>query len=267
MTTQTTHAAQAPISPPAGGAPALRVERLVKHFGGRRVLDGPSFALEPGTLTALLGPNGAGKTTLFQVLTGLYACDGGEIEIAGHRLRRPADWPAALAEIGVVFQQSAIDLDLDARANLAFHAALHGLPRAAARQSIDALLARMQLTERAHDPVRALSGGMRRKVELARALLTRPRLLLMDEATVGLDPASRRQLVDDVVAGCRSDGHAVLWATHLTDEAAHADRLLVMHRGRIVFDGTPSALLGHRGMPTLEAAFLSLVESPATAGR
>ena len=124
----------------------------------------------------------------------------------------------ALAGLGVVFQQSALDLDLTVMANLLFHTDLHGIPRKTARERIDAQLAAIGLQDQAKAVVRSLSGGTRRKVELVRALLHRPRLLLMDEATVGLDPASRQQLLDTVRGLCRDQGLAVLWATHLIEE-------------------------------------------------
>ena len=246
---------------PAPDRPALSVTGIRKRFGQREVLHGIDFTLAPAEFVALLGPNGAGKSTLFQILTGLYAADGGEVSIGGHKLDGPASWPRALAALGVVFQQPALDLDLSVKANLAFHAALHGLGGAPAR--IAALLARFGLAERIHDRCRDLSGGTRRKVELARALLSEPRVLLMDEATVCLDPATRAQLLDDVRHSCVAEDRAVLWATHLTEEAARADRVIVLHQGNILYDGPVPGLLAKAGADTIEAAFLSMTRASA----
>jgi ABC-2 type transport system ATP-binding protein len=248
---------------------ALFVDGLLKRFGAREVLHGVSFSIRPGEFVALLGPNGAGKTTLFQILTGLYASDGGTVAIAGHVMNSARAWPQALGELGVVFQQAALDLDLSVEANLAFHAALHGLEPRSARARLHALLARFGISDRAGEQCRKLSGGTRRKVELARALLSAPRVLLMDEATVGLDPASRAQLLADVKADCADEGRAVLWATHLTEEAEQADRVIVLHQGTVRYDGTVPGLLAQRSATSVEAAFLAMTAAaPAgAAGR
>jgi ABC-2 type transport system ATP-binding protein len=237
---------------------ALFVDGLVKRFGAREVLHKVGFSIRPGEFVALLGPNGAGKTTLFQILTGLYATDAGTVAIAGHAMRGAADWPRALGELGVVFQQPALDLDLSVQANLAFHAALHGLAPRSARVRLQALLARFGLADRAGEQCRKLSGGTRRKVELARALLSSPKVLLMDEATVGLDPASRVQLLADVKAGCAEEDRAVLWATHLTEEAERADRVIVLHQGTVRYDGSVAGLLSQQSTSSVEAAFLAM---------
>ena len=165
---------------------------------------------------------------------------------------------AALAQLGIVFQQPALDLDLSISANLQFQADLHGIPRIEAKQRIASCLTRFGLTERAHDAARALSGGNRRKVELARALMTRPKLLLMDEATVGIDPASRMQIIADVKALCKEENMAVLWATHLVDEADGADRIIVMAKGRVQFEGRSAQLMASQQCTSLTDAFLRL---------
>lgn len=214
-----------------------------------------TFGLERGSFVALLGPNGAGKSTLFQVLTGLFAADEGDVEVAGLSLRREPR--RALAHIGVVFQQQSLDLDLSVARNLQFQADLQGLPRALAAERIAQDAARFGLGNDMARPVRELSGGNRRKVELVRALLHRPDLLLMDEATVGLDPKSRRDLLDSLHDEVRQRGVTVLWATHLVPEAEGADRVLVLHRGQLLADGTPAEVTRALGGPTLEAAFIA----------
>lgn len=233
----------------------LTVDRVSKSYGPRKALDQVSLSVAPGEFVALLGPNGAGKTTLFQLLSGLFVADGGEIRVAGQDIRRSPI--AALAGIGVVFQQPTLDLDLTVLANLRFHARLHGMGKRS-RERIDQELTRLQLTDRQHDPARSLSGGNRRRVELARALVHQPAVLLMDEATVGLDPASRAQLLDYVHELCQTRGVGVLWATHLVDEAEAAQRVVVLHQGKVIATGLPDELKQQTGTDDLAAAFLAL---------
>lgn len=249
--------AAAPAGSRAG--PALRLDRLVKRYGERRALDGLSLSLAPGCFVALLGPNGAGKSTLFQVLTGLFVADEGEVEVAGCSLRHDA--VAALRHIGVVFQQMSLDLDLSVERNLRFHADLHGLPRALAGERLRAGCQALGLEKDLARPVRELSGGNRRKVELVRALLHQPRVLLMDEPTVGLDPKSRRDLLAAIRADITARASTVLWATHLVEEAEAADRVLVLHRGRLLADGTPAEVTATLGGRTLEEAFIGATQS------
>ena len=242
----------------------LIVRGLTQRYGSRTALQALSFTLARGSFCALLGPNGAGKSTLFQVLTGLFAADEGDIEVAGHPLRTQAR--RALAHIGVVFQQQALDLDLSVARNLQFQADLQGLPRPLAAQRIAFEVERFGLQAELARSVRELSGGTRRKVELARALLHRPTLLLMDEATVGLDPKSRKDLLAVVHEEVRTRDAAVLWATHLVAEAEGADRVLVLHQGRLLADGTPGQVTQTLGGSSLEAAFIHATRSvPAAA--
>jgi ABC-2 type transport system ATP-binding protein len=233
----------------------LRTENLTKRYGPIAALQSLSLWLPPGQFVALLGPNGAGKSTLFQVLTGLFAADEGEVEVAGHSLRRAPS--TALRHIGVVFQQVSLDLDLSVRRNLLFQADLHGLPRRVANERIAADSARLGIGDSLERPARELSGGNRRKVELVRAALHRPALMLMDEATVGLDPKSRRDLLAALHEDVRDRGVAVLWATHWVEEAADADRVLVLHKGRLLADGTPAEVTAALGADTLEAGFIA----------
>ena len=227
-----------------------------KSFGSIQALAGVSLHVAPGEMVALLGPNGAGKSTLFQILTGLFVADTGQVEVLGADMRRNP--VVALARLGVVFQQSALDLNLSLRANLRFHADLHGLPRRESAERIEQLLEHFSLGELADRSARSLSGGNRRKGELLRALLHEPRLLLMDEATVGLDPASRTQLLGEVVRLSRTRGLGVLWATHLVDEAELAHRIVVLDKGKVLFDGLAPELCRQQNQASLEEAFLQL---------
>ena len=234
--------------------PRLTIDRLSKHYGERKALQSLSLSLAPGCFAALLGPNGAGKSTLFQVLTGLFSADEGDVQVEGHSLRHHA--VAALRHIGVVFQSMSLDLDLSVERNLRFHADLHGLPRALATERINQGCAAAGLMDERGRLVRELSGGNRRKVELVRALLHRPGLLLLDEPTVGLDPKSRRELRQALHADVRERGSSVLWATHLVEEAEAADRVLVLHKGQLLADGTPAEVVAALGGGSLEEAFI-----------
>jgi ABC-2 type transport system ATP-binding protein len=233
----------------------LDVERLTQRYGDRAALSALSLQLPRRCFAALLGPNGAGKSTLFQVLTGLFSADEGDVRVGGVSLRG-GGMVAALRQIGVVFQQMSLDLDLSVRRNLRFHADLHGLPRAIADERIAEGCAAMGLTADLDRLVRELSGGNRRKVELVRALLHRPALILLDEPTVGLDPKSRHDLVAAIQADVAQRGSTVLWATHLVEEALAADRVLVLHKGRLIAEGSPDAVTGALGGSSLEDAFL-----------
>jgi ABC-2 type transport system ATP-binding protein len=233
----------------------LKLRELTQRYGPRVALKALSVHIARGSFVALLGPNGAGKSTLFQVLTGLFAADAGEVEVAGLSMRSQAR--RALAHIGVVFQQQSLDLDLSVARNLQFHADLQGLPRAVAAERVAFDATRFGLLQDMGRRVRELSGGTRRKVELVRALMHRPQLLLMDEATAGLDPKSRRDLIDGLHDEVRHRGVTVLWATHDVSEAEACDRVLVLHRGELLADGTPAAVTAALGGATLEAAFIN----------
>ena len=251
-------------TPKTAPGAVLDARKVVKAYGPRKALDGIDLRVDAGEFVALLGPNGAGKTTLFQLLTGLFVPDGGAIAVDGCDIRRDA--VPALAGLGVVFQQPTLDLDMTVAGNLRFHASLHGLSGAEARARTAENLSRLRLSERAGDRSRSLSGGQRRRVELARALVHRPKLLLMDEPTVGLDPASRRDLLDHVLELRDRRSMAILWATHLVDEAEAADRVVVLHRGRVVAEGAPPALLERTGKPSLHDAFVALTGADGAAG-
>jgi ABC-2 type transport system ATP-binding protein len=244
-------------------APAFAVEGLGHRFGQRRVLNKVSFSIEPGEFTVLLGLNGAGKTTLFSLATRLYAQREGTIRVFGMDIREQA--LQCLALMGVVFQQPTLDLDLSLEQNLFYHCALHGLSRREAAQRIAAEVGRVGLDDRRRDKVRLLSGGQRRRIEIARALLHRPRMLLLDEPTVGLDIASRQFMLDRVRHLCREEGLAALWATHLIDEAGDDTRVIILHKGEVRADGGAAELIGETRAPSLRAAFETLVQERAAA--
>lgn len=214
---------------------ALDVREVSHAFGPNRVLDNVSFQLPVGRFAVLVGPNGAGKTTLFALVTRLYNAHSGSIEVLGHSLHRHPS--AALAAMGVVFQVSTLDVDLTVRQNLRYHAALHGLPRPHGDSRAEAELQRLGIAQLAARSVRTLSGGEKRRVEIARALLHSPRLLLLDEATTGLDPAARATLLAHVRSLCTERQLSVLWATHLLDEVERGDLAIVLENGRVTRQG------------------------------
>jgi len=234
-------------------APALSVQRLSYAYGPKLALDAVSFSVNPGECTILLGPNGAGKTTLFALITRLYESRDGLIEIGGFDLKQQSC--KALARLGVVFQQPTLDLDLNVEQNLHYHASLHGLSSREAHLRIGEELERQDMFERRHEKVRQLNGGHRRRVEIARALLHRPDVLLLDEPTVGLDVPSRRAIVDYVHRLATEQDIAVLWASHLIDEVHDTDHLIVLHRGKIRAQGTVSQILEAAGSNGIGAAF------------
>lgn len=214
--------------------PSLSVRGLSYRYGSRIALEDVNFEVAESRFCALLGPNGAGKSTLFSLLTRLFVSRDGEITVAGVDLgTQPRD---ALARIGVVFQSQTLDLDLSVRRNLRYFSSLHGLNGAEAEKRIDEALDRLDMRERAHEQARDLNGGHRRRMEIARALIHKPTVLLLDEPTVGLDAPSRKAITEHV-HDLTEDGLAVLWATHLVDEVMDADRLVVLHQGRVVADG------------------------------
>src|SRR5262245_35780209 len=224
---------------------ALSVEGLSHSYGARKALQDVTFSIQPATFTVLLGLNGAGKSTLFSLITRLFGTQRGSIHIFGHDVARsPGE---ALRLLGVVFQPRTLDLDLSVRQNLTYHAALHGIGAREARERSDKVLARIGLSDRAHDKVRDLSGGQMRRIEIARALLHEPRLLLLDEATVGLDIKSRADLLDHVRRLVAEERVCVLWATHLIDEVAERDDVIVLHQGRLLAHGAVPQIVAAQG--------------------
>ncbi|MBG6159711.1 ABC-2 type transport system ATP-binding protein [Labrenzia sp. EL_159] len=231
----------------------LDVRGITHRYGKKTALNDIGFSLDQGTFCALLGPNGAGKSTLFSILTRLFVPDAGEVMIAGHSLSREPG--KALARIGVVFQQPTLDLDLTVRRNLKYFAALHGLAGKDADRRIETSLEQVNMAERAGEKVRALNGGHRRRMEIARALLHDPVVLLLDEPTVGLDAETRNSITGHVHNLASEQGLTVLWATHLVDEVRANDQLVVLHEGRIQADGSAAEIAGDT---PLQARFLEM---------
>ena len=222
------------------GPPALSISHLTHRYGTRVALDDVSLAVPRGEFLALLGPNGGGKSTLFRICATLLRPTSGQVAVFGNDV---AVNPGAVRrDIGVVFQSPALDQRLTVRENLQHHGRLYGLKGTALSTAIDAALARVSLGDRAGELVLKLSGGLKRRAEIAKVLMTRPALLLLDEPTTGLDPGVRRDLWRDLAAIRAADGTTLVVTTHLLDEADGADRVAIIDRGRIVVDGSPAAL-------------------------
>ncbi len=246
----------ASVRPDGAALPALSVDGISHSYGARRALLDVSFSVAPASFTALLGLNGAGKSTLFSLITRLFGIQAGRIGIFGHDIRRePGE---ALRLMGVVFQPRTLDLDLSVMQNLLYHAALHGIGRREAGHRAEEMLARIELSDRSGSKVRDLSGGQMRRVEIARALLHRPRLLLLDEATVGLDVKARADILGHVRRLVTDEGIGVLWATHLFDEIAAGDNLVVLHQGQVLAHGDVAQVLGEAGATDVNSAFMRL---------
>ncbi len=247
--------------PDPAGISALSIDGVSHAYGPRCALADVSFVVAPASFTALLGLNGAGKSTLFSLITRLFGIQAGRIGIFGHDIRHePGE---ALRSLGVVFQPRTLDLDLSAMQNLIYHAALHGITRSEARVRGDEVLARLGLADRAGSKVRDLSGGQMRRLEIARALLHRPRLLLLDEATVGLDVKARADILDHVRQLVAEQGIGVLWATHLFDEIGSGDDLVVLHQGRVLAHGPVPRIIAEAGVHDIHAAFMRLTGAAA----
>lgn len=236
--------------------PALEIKNLSYAFGRKQALDQVGFEVKEGECMMLLGPNGAGKTTLFSLITRLYDSGQGTVSIGGFDLKK--NTLSALSRLGVVFQQQTLDLDLSVLQNLKYHASLYGIGRKAALKRIQEELDRQEMFDRRKEKVRQLNGGHRRRVEIARALLHDPAILLLDEPTVGLDIPSRQGIVRYMHDLCSEKGVAVLWATHLIDEVEANDRLVVLHRGRVLAHGGTDDILKTANAESIETAFKNL---------
>ncbi|MCG7911448.1 MAG: ATP-binding cassette domain-containing protein [Candidatus Thiodiazotropha taylori] len=238
---------------------ALRLSDVSFSYTKRQVLDKVSFTLNPGEFCVLLGINGAGKTTLFSLITRLFISRGGSIDIYGYDLKRQSR--KALAQLGVVFQQPTLDLDLSLIQNLHYHCALQGINPNKITSRIEMAMEEVGLADRMADRVRALSGGQRRRVELVRALLHHPRLLLADEPTVGLDIHSRQAILQQVRERCQQDGIGVLWATHLVDEVEPQDQVVILHDGKVLASGKAQQIMQQTETDSIKQAFNHLTGS------
>jgi ABC-2 type transport system ATP-binding protein len=220
--------------------PAIDIAHLSHRYGDHEAIRDLGLQIAGGEIFAILGPNGSGKTTLFRVLSTLIPLQQGEVHILGHNLRQQPD--AVRRHLGVVFQSPSIDKKLTVNENLIYFGRLYGLRGRDLRTRADAMLARLKLAERQRDLVEKLSGGMRRRVELAKGMLHEPRLLLLDEPSTGLDPGARSDLWQYFAQVRDEEGVTVVLTTHLLEEAERADRIAIMHRGKLAALDTPSAL-------------------------
>lgn len=232
--------------PAADAPPVIEARNVSFSYAARRsaapVLKEVAFSIQAGQMAALLGPNGCGKSTLLRLIAGALTPDAGEIRVGGR-----ADAAERRRLLSIVFQRNGLDKHLSVRENLLFQAALYGLTGRAARERVEADLAASGLMERADQRVKTLSGGLARRAELCRALLHRPRVLLLDEPTAGLDPGARDAFLESLDQRRRDDGLTVLLTTHLVDEADRSDRVLLMHQGELVADGPPGVLRARLG--------------------
>ena len=219
---------------------AIQASRLTYHYGRRRALDDLSLSVAQGEIFAFLGPNGGGKTTLFRLLSTLIPLQQGEVQILGHDLRCASD--AVRSLIGVVFQAPSLDKKLTVAENLRHQGHLYGLSGDNLRERSQHMLDRLGLADRSRDRVEMLSGGLRRRVELAKGMLHGPRLLLLDEPSTGLDPAARSDLWNYLRSVRDQQGVTVVLTTHLLEEAEKADRIAILHEGQRVALDTPDAL-------------------------
>lgn len=256
MNVSTNELAKEQKSAPRTDAPALEVVHVSHSYGKRKALDDVSFIIEPGSFTVLLGLNGAGKSTLFSLITRLYATRNGTIRIFGYDVTRQSG--EALRRLGVVFQARTLDPDLSVLQNLIYHAALHGIGAKEAKQRAASVLTQVSLADRISEKVRNLSGGQMRRVEIARALLHRPQILLLDEPTVGLDVKARADIVAHVRGLVAAHDIGVLWTTHLIDEIAMTDRVIVLHEGKVLANGPASEIIAQTGAPNMRLAFAKL---------
>ena len=223
---------------------AIRVERLRHCYGGRVALNDISFTVARGEIFGLLGPNGGGKTTLFKILATLLVPTGGSASILGSALSAPA---AVRRHLGVVFQHPSIDGKLSVTENLTCHGHLYGLRGAVLRERITAVLHRLGLADRAVDRAEMLSGGLRRRVELAKALLHQPPLLLLDEPSTGLDPGARRDFIQYLRQLRDQESVTIVLTTHDMDEAERCDRVAILHQGNLINTGSPADLKSRVG--------------------
>ncbi len=218
----------------------IRVENLVKKFGDITAVNGVSFTVKEGEIFGFLGPNGAGKTTTISILCTLLAPTSGRAWVNGHDVIKEPD--AVRRSIGLVFQDPSLDERLTARENLEFHAILYDIPADVRRRRMEEVLRMVELYDRKDDLVRTFSGGMKRRLEIARGLMHYPRILFLDEPTLGLDPQTRRRIWDYILELRRRENITIFLTTHYMDEAENADRIAIIDYGRVVALDTPDGL-------------------------
>ena len=223
----------------------IQVQNLTHRYGDRTALSNVSFEVRKGEIFGLLGPNGGGKSTLFRILSTMMVPTSGRALIAGHDVVR--DPAAVRRQVGVVFQTQSLDKALTVEENLRAQGHLHGLRGAMLGERMERAMERLGLADRRRDLVETLSGGLRRRVEIAKALLHSPQVLLMDEASTGLDPAARRDLSRHIESLRSGEGVTILLTTHILEEAGRCDRLLLLHQGNMVAEGTPTELRARIG--------------------
>lgn len=225
--------------------PAVAVTNLCRSYGARTALAGVTFTVSSREIFALLGPNGGGKTTLFKILSTLLPATSGEVVVFGQRLTQNPH--AVRTRLGVVFQHPSLDRKLTVTENLQHHGHLYGLQGRALRARMNTMLERMGLADRARDLVETLSGGLQRRVELAKGLLHQPDLLLLDEPSTGLDPGARRDFNNYLHHLREQEGVTIILTTHIMEEAERCDRVGILHQGQLVALDTPDALRARVG--------------------
>jgi ABC-2 type transport system ATP-binding protein len=223
----------------------IQVENLTHRYGERTALSDVSFEVAQGEIFGLLGPNGGGKSTLFRILSTMMAPSEGRAVIGGCDVVR--DRAAVRRQVGVVFQTQSLDKALTVEENLRAQGHLHGLSGALLRERMEHAMTQLGLVDRRKDVVEKLSGGLRRRLEIAKALLHKPPVLLMDEASTGLDPAARRDLTRHIERLRDQEGVTILLTTHVLEEADRCNRLVLLHRGQVVTEGSPHALRSRIG--------------------
>ena len=238
--------------------PVLEIKALSHYYGKFQALNEIELAIQQGEFVILLGPNGAGKTTLFSLATRLYNNRYGAIKINGFELRKHPS--KALRYLGVVFQQRSLDIDLTVEQNLIYSAALHGLSKKLTKQRFHEELKRLDMLNYSTHKIRKLSGGQARRIEIARALMSKPKLLILDEPTVGLDINSREQIIQHVRELCSQDNIAVLWATHLIDEVQAGDTVVILKNGNIIKKGRADQIADASDFESMKISFRALLE-------
>ena len=237
--------------------PVIEARNVVKHFGEIKAVNDISFEVKAGEIFAFLGPNGAGKSTTISMLTTMLRPTSGKLMLNGHDVTKEQD--SARKSFGIVFQDPALEEELTAYENMVIHAMLYGIPKAEQASRVEELLKLVDLWERRDSYVKTYSGGMRRRLEIARGLLHHPKILFLDEPTLGLDTQTRNLLWDYVEKLSRHEGMTIFFTTHYLDEAeAVADRIAIIDHGEIVATGTVKQLADRTGTKTLEEAYLEL---------